>query len=127
MFAALTVARLREAANEAGVHKTASWRSSDEIPATETPLAKATQKVVASMQAVLGKTYEAYKELVPAIEAQEERAGCGTGEEAVVSEKLKTHLKKTKAAEVRIVKNVRDLIDPPDGDSYSAKAVVWES
>jgi pyridoxine kinase len=123
MFAALTVARLREAVYAAGLQNTARWLSPDDVPATETPLAKAAEKVLASMQAVLGKTYEAYKKAAVEIDAMEEKAGCGTGEEAVKSSEMRTRLKKTKAAEVRVVRNVGDLIDPPDQEQYRAQAV----
>lgn len=124
MFAALTVVRLREAAGEAGVADKASWRSSDDVPAEETPLAKSTQKVLASMQAVLGKTYEVYKEALPKIEAEAERAGRGESEEAVKQEEMKMHLKKTKAAEVNVVRNVEFLKNPPEMEKYKARALT---
>jgi pyridoxine kinase len=123
MFAALTVARLREAVFAARLQNTARWISPDDVPATETPLAKAAGKVLASMQAVLGKTYEAYKKAVIEIDAMEEKAGCGTGEDAVKNSETKTRLRKTKAAEVRVVRNVGDLIEPPDQEHYRPQAI----
>jgi pyridoxine kinase len=123
MFAALTVARLREAVFAAGLQNTARWVSPDDVTAIETPLAKAAEKVLASMQGVLGETYEWYKAALPAIEAMEERAGCGTGEEAVKNSEMKTRLRKTKAAEVRVVRNVAALLEPPEQDRYRAQAV----
>jgi pyridoxine kinase len=126
MFAALIVVRLREAAAATGLLNTASWRSPDNVPAVETPLARAAEKVLASMQAVLGKTYEAYKEEIPKIEAASDRAGCGEGEDAIQAEEKKKHLKKTKAAEVRVVRNVQDLLNPPDVDRYKAQALDVE-
>jgi pyridoxine kinase len=126
MFAALIVVRLREAAAEAGVSNVTSWKSPDDVPAVETPLAKAAEKVLASMQAVLGKTYEAYREAVPKIEAESERAGRGESEDALKGEETKKHLKKTKAAEVRVVRNVQDLINPPDVDKYRAQSLEVE-
>jgi pyridoxine kinase len=126
MFAALVVVRLREAATEAGVTRTASWRSPDDVPAVETPLAKATEKVLASMQAVLGKTYEAYKEAVPQIEVASEKAGCGESEDAIKIEEMKKHLKKMKAAEVRVVRNVQDLVSPPELEKYKAQPLEVE-
>ncbi|KKK24279.1 pyridoxine kinase [Aspergillus rambellii] len=62
MFAALTVARLREAvftAADPDLKNRKSWVSGDEVPATELPLAKAAEKVLASMHDVLEKTMEA--------------------------------------------------------------------
>jgi pyridoxine kinase len=121
MFAALTVARLREAVFEAGVQDTASWRSSDDVPAADLPLAKAAEKVLASMQAVLGKTYQHYKENLAAIEGAEARSGPSHKE--AEDGPSRTHLLKTKATEVRVVRNAKDLVDPPDLESYTAEAV----
>jgi pyridoxine kinase len=126
MFAALTVARLREAVSAAGLQYTARWQSPDDVPATELPLAKAAEKVIASMQAVLEETYAHYESALPAIDALQERAGRGTGEEAIRKAEQQTHLRKTKAAEVRVVKNVASLIDPPNGEKYKAVAVDVE-
>lgn len=121
MFAALTVARLREAVFEAGLQHTASWRSPDDVEATELPLAKAAEKVLASMQAVLGKTYEYYEVNLKAIEEAEERSGPGHKE--AEGGPSRSHLLMTKATEVRVVRNARDLVDPPDLGSYKAEAV----
>jgi len=124
MFAALTVARLRQAAMEAGVSNTASWRSPDDVPATELPLAKATEKVLASMQAILGKTYDTYLKEAKGIEDNEKRrASVDQVENSAVD---RMHLLKTKAAEVRVVRNVRDLLDPPEVERYKAMAVDEE-
>jgi pyridoxine kinase len=123
MFAALMVARLREAVYAAELQNTASWKSPDDVPATELPLAKAAVKVLASMQAVLGKTYEAYTAALPGIQALEDRPGQTTGEDGEKNKEKKSHLRRTKAAEVRVVRNVRDLIDPPDMEKYRAQAV----
>jgi pyridoxine kinase len=126
MFAALTVARLRQAVFEAGLQSTQRWKSPDEVEATELPLAKASEKVLASMQSVLGKTYEYYKVAVKGIEAAEDIEGLGTGEEALKNGEQKRHLRRTKAAEVRVVRHVRDLIYPPELDKYRAKPVELE-
>jgi pyridoxine kinase len=57
MFAALMVVRLREAVYKTeGLMEKASWISDDGIEATELPLARATEKVLASMHDVLIKT-----------------------------------------------------------------------
>lgn len=126
MFAALMVVRLREAAAAAGVLNIASWRSPDDVPAAETPLAQAAAKVLASMQAVLGKTYEVYKVEVPKIDAALDRAGRGESGDAVKEQEMKRHLRKTKAAEINVVRNVRDLLDPPEVEKYTARALNVE-
>ena len=126
MFAALMVVRLREAAAAANLLDKASWRCSDEVPAEETPLALAAEKVLASMQAVLGKTYEVYKKEIPKIDKAPERAGRGESEEARKEEEMKRHLRKTKAAEVNVVRNVRDLLEPPEVEKYKARALNIE-
>lgn len=116
MFAALIVARLREAVHAAGpaLRGTRSWVSPDEVKATDLPLAKATEKVLASMHSVLEKTMEARDaELSTAAAAA---AAAEMGEEnppASDEERAKReHLRRTKAAEVRLVRNVRFLRDP---------------
>jgi pyridoxine kinase len=123
MFAALTVVRLREAASEAGLLDTKSWQSPEDVAAADTPLAQAAAKVLASMQAVLAKTYEVYKAEASKIDAELERAGRGESEEANKEQDMKRHLKKTKAAEVNVVRNVKDLLDPPEVEKYKARAL----
>lgn len=116
MFAALTVARLREAifAADPTLRRTKSWISPDHVVPTSLPLARATEKVLASMYSVLGKTMEA-RDL-------ELRAGIPTagtasdtaGDEHSASEdaRKREHLWRTKAAEVRLVRNVKLLCNP---------------
>ncbi|QDS67755.1 hypothetical protein FKW77_006231 [Venturia effusa] len=118
MFAALTVARLREAVFEAGVQSVASWRSPDDIDAVDLPLAKAVEKVLASMQAILGKTFQYYQDNVKAIEEAESRSG--PSHQEAEDGPPRAHILKTKAAEVRVVRNAKDLIDPPDLGSLKA-------
>lgn len=106
MFAALTVVRLREAATEANLSGTKSWVSSDDIEATELPLAKAVEKVIGSMHAILVKTKEA-----------RDRELGGMGGPLGVMEKEKDSekrlgLRRTKAAEVRVVRCLEDLRSP---------------
>ncbi|KAA6415412.1 MAG: pyridoxine kinase [Lasallia pustulata] len=106
MFAALTVVRLREAVAAAKLGSTRSWISPDDVEATDLPLARATEKVLASIQVVLEKTKTARDE------ALERMSGpLGTLERERDSEK-RLHLRKTKAAEVRVVRNVADLKEP---------------
>ena len=103
MFAALTVVRLREAVAEADLSGTKSWISSDDVKATKLPLAKATEKVIGSMHAILVKTEEA-----------RDRELEGMGGPLGVMEKEKDSdkrlgLRRTKAAEVRVVRCLEDL------------------
>ena len=106
MFAALTVVRLREAAYDASLTTTKSWVSPDDVKVTELPLAKSVEKVVASMQAVLEKTKVAMDE-----ELKSMNYDLGALDKESGSAK-RVHLRKTKAAEVRIVRNVHLLKEP---------------
>lgn len=114
MFAALTVARLREAVYAAGpaLRETRSWVSPDDVKATDLPLAKATEKVLASMHTVLEKTMEARDAMLRA--ATEADADAAEQQPALSDEERakRDHLRRTKAAEVRLVRNVRYLRDP---------------
>lgn len=121
MFAALTVARLREAVQEARVQDVASWRSPDDVEAIQLPLAKAAERVLASMQAILGKTYEYYQENLRAIEEAESRSGPSHKE--AEEGPSRAHLSRTKATEVRVVRNAKYLADPPNLGDYRAVAV----
>lgn len=106
MFAALTVVRLREAVTAANLNDTMSWLSPDDVDAVDLPLAKAAEKVLASMHAVLEKTKNARDEALKAIE---ERPGSSNEEK---DSKMRIHLRKTKAAEVKLIRNVEDLRQP---------------
>ncbi|KAI9803503.1 MAG: hypothetical protein M1825_001846 [Sarcosagium campestre] len=106
MFAALTLVRLREEASSAGLLRTKSWLSPDDVTSSQLPLAKAAEKVLASMQTVLTKTKQARDSTL------EGMAGpLGTLEKEADSEK-RMHLRRTKAAEVRLVRNLDDLRNP---------------
>lgn len=110
MFAALTVARLRQvAAADPSLYKAPSWVSPDEVPATDLPLAKVAERVLSSMHFVLQRTLEArnaelavpptYDEDYPAPATEEER-------------QKREHLRRTKASEVRLIRNVHLLRNP---------------
>ena len=103
MFAALTVVRMREAVNAAELNTSMSWLSPDEVKAQDLPLAKATEKVLASMQMILEKTKVAKDHALADMEGP-----LGTLEREKDSEK-RLHLRKTKATEVRLVRNLKDL------------------
>lgn len=112
MFAALTVARLREAVFAAGpdLRTTKSWVSPDSVQATDLPLAKATVKVLASMHSVLEKTLEA-RDAELAATAQEVSVSAASGENDEEKRK-RDYLRHTKATEVRLVRNVKYLRSP---------------
>ncbi|MCJ1405247.1 putative pyridoxal kinase [Xylographa trunciseda] len=104
LFAALTIVRLREATVAARLEARSSWLSSDDVCAIELPLAKAVEKVLASMQQVLVKTKAAVDMAVENVEQEGPERG---GEWERIQ-----HLKKTRAAEVRIVRHLKDLREP---------------
>jgi len=89
----------------------------DEVTATDLPLAKATEKVLASMHAVLGKTAE----------AREKELGDTIGDD---EDEHKTHLRRTRASEIRVVSCADLLRNPPttfaDGLAFKAVAVNEE-
>ena len=106
MFAALTLVRLREAVTESNLTGTKSWVSADHVKATDLPLAKATEKVLGSMHAVLLRTKEAMDQ-----ELEGMGGSLGVMEKGEKSEK-RTGLRRTKAAEVRVVRYLEDLRSP---------------
>jgi len=105
MFAALTVVRLREAITAAGLGRTKSWVSPDDVQAVDLPLAKAAEKVLGSMQSVLQKTMMARDKALEGM--------AGVLDKEKDSEKS-MHLRRTKATEVRLVRNLEDLRRPRD-------------
>lgn len=108
MFAALTVVRMREAVwNTPGLATTASWRSGDEVDALDLPLARAVEKVLASMHEVLTKTSVAMDSSL------KRRLSEGLGGQANggLDEKRGRALK-SKAAELRLVRHVDSLRVP---------------
>ncbi|PYI19214.1 pyridoxal/pyridoxine/pyridoxamine kinase [Aspergillus violaceofuscus CBS 115571] len=108
MFAALTVARLREAVFTAdpALRTTKSWVSPDDVPATALPLAQSTVKVLASMHCILEKTMEARN---AELQAEVVSNGDVLNEE---ERKKQEHLRESKAAEVRVVRHVQFLREP---------------
>jgi pyridoxine kinase len=102
MFAALMVARFREAVAGTKATKTESRIPPDNIEGVELPLAKAMQKAVAGIQEVLEKTKRARDtEMEVVVEILEEKD----------SEK-RLHLSQMKAAEVKLVRNMQSLRSP---------------
>ncbi|KAL9090112.1 MAG: hypothetical protein Q9159_002177 [Coniocarpon cinnabarinum] len=120
MFAALMAVRLREAALSRGlVGNGASWSPGNDITATELPLAKATEKVLASIYAVLAKTAKRRDTelVVPSKVSSDEE-----------NEEKAQHLRTTKASEVRVVQHVEELRNPPingfNGVQFTAQDVA---
>ncbi|KAI2618452.1 Ribokinase-like protein [Hypoxylon sp. NC1633] len=102
MFAALMVARLREAVAANGTPSqlgvTRSWLGADDVAPPDLPLAKAAEKVLATMHEVLARTCESMKA---------EMAGKGPD----LDEKT-MHLLRSKAAELKLVRHLGSLRDP---------------
>ncbi|KAK0661065.1 putative pyridoxal kinase C6F6.11c [Lasiodiplodia hormozganensis] len=130
MFAALTVARLREACAQAGTLGQPSWRSADDVRPAELPLARATEKVLESMHVVLGKTAAACEEEMARLDEEEGRMQSvpdGGDAEAARERTFKRHLRCMRASEVRVVRNVGDLLllgDGSDRDKFVAREVL---
>lgn len=107
MFAALMLVRFREAVhNTPGLMETDAWRSADEIEATDLPLAKATEKVLASMHEVLTQTK------IKRDEEMEKILNKVGGRPEVVEKEKEMRLARSKAAEVRLVRNLGCLRNP---------------
>jgi pyridoxine kinase len=126
MFAALTIPRLIEAVHNAStpdLKTRPSWRSPDDVPPEELPLAKAVQKVLASMQSILGKTTEKCKEVMEAYDKRAEKEGCGSGDEDNEDREKRRHLALMNASEVKVVRFVKDIVDPPNLERFKPKAV----
>ncbi|ELR08210.1 pyridoxal kinase, variant [Pseudogymnoascus destructans 20631-21] len=109
MLAALMVVRLREAVCAVeGLGQKESWVSGDEVSEIELPLARAVERALASMQEVLARSLVKRDEEIAAWEAKHAVSGAGDG---VDVEKTR-HLMRTKAAEVRLVRNLECLKHP---------------
>lgn len=119
MFAALTLVRLREAVAEQGLTQTKSWVSSDDVEAMDLPLAKAVEKVLGSMQVVLEKTKEARDESL------ENMGGLFGAVEKERDGEKRTHLRRTKAAEIRLVRNLTALREPKT--HFQAEALLFDN
>ncbi|KAK3310512.1 Ribokinase-like protein [Chaetomium strumarium] len=113
MFAALMVVRMREAVhNDSGeglLTNRESWLSDDSVDALDLPLARAAEKVLASMHEVLTKTAETMERTVKKAAAELAAGADGAGPEA---EEKKLHLLKSKAAELRLVRHLDSLRFP---------------
>lgn len=102
MFAALMVVRMRQAVHDSlgGEETRESWISDDSVDAVDLPLARAAERVLASMHEVLDKTCDSMKAEVKRAEAR------------VQGDEKKLHLLKSKAAELRLVRHLGSLQSP---------------
>ncbi|KAH6619697.1 Ribokinase-like protein [Chaetomium sp. MPI-SDFR-AT-0129] len=108
MFAALMVVRMRQAVHAASssaaggvsLEQRESWVSDDSVEAVDLPLARAAEKVLASMHEVLAQTAERRAAVVEAAEKE------------VGGDEKKLYLLKTKAAELRLVRHLDSLRFP---------------
>lgn len=105
MFAALMVVRMRQAvaggAAGGALGRTESWLSPDGVDALDLPLARAAERVLASMHEVLAATCESMK-----AEVKRAEADIGGGDEK------RMHLARSKAAELRLVRHLGSLREP---------------
>lgn len=101
MFAALTLARLRDEAELAGLLGTTSWISPDNVPPTELPLAKALENVLGSMRGILERTRAVRDKKLASMDLGKD-----------------TNVRTVKASELQLVKGQRDLLYP--GNDYKA-------
>jgi pyridoxine kinase len=124
MFAALVVARLRQTVDQAGVLDQAQWRSPDEVAASDLPLARATEKALASMNAVLENTAAHYAAVAASLESDPLMAlPEDSPEEAIATNNMQRHLRLTHAAEVRVVQNTEALRNPPHPEDFRAHSL----
>ncbi|KAK5629833.1 hypothetical protein RRF57_005548 [Xylaria bambusicola] len=114
MFAALMVVRMREAVSyyaAENIRHTASWLSPDDVEATDLPLARAAEKVLASMHEVLARTCEQMpSELAATITRLARRRG--VSEDIIRADGETMHLLKSQAAELKLTRNLGCLREP---------------
>ena len=82
---------------------TAGWVSGPEVAAEDLPLARAVEKVVGGMQEVLVQTMRERDEELARVDGAERK------ERGEVESERREHLRRTKAAEVRVVRNLACL------------------
>lgn len=110
MFAALMVVRMRGAVHHAGedLQRTPSWLSGDDVDTRDLPLAKAAEKVLASMHEVLSQTCTSMQAGMKRDLAELEAQTDLTKEEM----QKKLHLVRSRNAELRLVRNLGCLRSP---------------
>ena len=119
MFAALMLVRLREASSP--FHRAKSWEPPDVVSPAELPLAKATEKTLASMHAVLVRTANERAKETADLDGNAALQGSGGPEKAYNEgwEERVRHVLTTRASEIRVVQSVEDMKSPnlsPGGD-----------
>lgn len=103
LFAALTLARLRQFSAEAGLLHSKSWVPPDDIEPLDLPLARAIQVVLGSMHMVLEKTKEARDCILKRQQLP--------GDEGELDSKER-HVAVTHASELRLVQSQVELVAP---------------
>jgi pyridoxine kinase len=107
MFAALMLVRFRQAVNNVpGLMEGNAWVSGDNVQAIDLPLAKAAELVLASMHEVLTQTK------IRRDEELEKYTNQTKGVSNIVEDEKRLRLVKSKAAEVRLVRNLGLLKHP---------------
>ncbi|KAH8675800.1 Ribokinase-like protein [Xylariales sp. PMI_506] len=125
MFAALMVIRMREAVHNVSVsgengdtdlQQVPSWISPDDVDALDLPLARAAEKVLASMHELLIRTCES-------LEAEMQHETAALDREALPEDARakKLHLIRSRAAELKLVRNLGCLRYP----KVEYKAEKW--
>ncbi|CAG9970765.1 unnamed protein product [Clonostachys byssicola] len=105
MFGALIVTRMREAVSQVpGLGDKPNWLSDDNTPTLELPLARAAEKVLASMHELLSKTSQGMTAIV-----ERTRHDMTDAEKA---DQKKLQLVKSKGAELQLVRNLDCLRNP---------------
>lgn len=103
MFGALTVVRLREAVSAVpGLASVASWISPDDVGPLDLPLARAAEKVLASMHELLSRTSEGMKAVV-------DRTAARLPEPA---DERTQQILRSKGSELQLVRNLECLRSP---------------
>ncbi|KHN95356.1 pyridoxine kinase [Metarhizium album ARSEF 1941] len=105
MFGALITARMREAVQSVpGLVNRAGWLSDDTVSAAQLPLARAVEKVLASMHEVLTRTRDAMPGIIERTRARlmEEERVSGKGDQQI----------KSKGSELQLVQNLECLRSP---------------
>jgi len=105
MFAALSVARFRQAATEAGLLNQKSWMSADEVNASELPLARAAELVLDSMDRVLKTTGEERDRRRQVLDEEDEAKGGGDVDGM-------KRVRYMKAAELCLVQSWKEIKEP---------------
>ena len=126
MFAATLVARLRQAARKAGILDRPSWRSDDGVSGVDLPLARAAEMVLASMHAILRDTAQHYDRAAQTLNEAKGPAPEDGTKASKEDQETQRHLRLTRAAEVRVVRNAKALLEPPDLGSFKAQPVILE-